>query len=83
MSQALKEAGMDQATVLFVKRHGRLHVEVPGRDDAFSFFREKRTTLDEHGRWQDQVDYFIGADRKNPCDWSTVIGSFRAWLAQR
>lgn len=82
MTTALQAYGIDPATVLFVKRRGRLHVELPGRGGAFTFFREKSTKLDEHGRWHDRVDYFIGPDKKNPCDWSTVLGSFKAWLAR-
>lgn len=80
VTAALKAYGIDPATVLFVKRRGRLHVEVPGRSDAFAFFREKTTKLDEEGRWQERVDYFIGTGKKDPCDWSAVMGALRRWL---
>lgn len=80
VTSALREQGIDPASVLFVKRRGRLHVELPGRTGAFAFFREKSTKLDDQGRWQEHVDYFIGMDKKHPRDWSTVLGSFKAWL---
>ncbi len=82
VTDALKAHGIDAATVLFVKRRGRLHVEIPGRSDAFAFFREKSTRLDEHGRWQERVDYFIGMGKKEPCDWSAVMAALNAWLQQ-
>lgn len=80
VTAALEHAGINPATVLFVKRRGRLHIEVPGRNDAFAFFREKTTRLDEHGRWQEHVDYFIGMGKKHPGDWSGVMVALRKWL---
>lgn len=79
---ALKSAGIDGTTLLFVKRRGRLHVELPGRSDAFAFFREKTTKLDEQGRWQERVDYFIGTDKKHPCDWLAVLRALEHWLVR-
>lgn len=81
VTAALKEHSIDPATVLFVKRRGRLHVEVPGRTDGFAFFREKSTKLDGGGRWVERVDYFIGMGKKEPCDWSTVLKALLEWLA--
>lgn len=80
VTAALNEHGIDLAAVLFVKRRGRLHVEVPGRSEAFAFFRKKSTRLDEHGRWQERIEYFIGLGKKDPCDWSAVISALREWL---
>lgn len=77
---ALQVAGIDATTVLFVKRRGRLHIEVPGRTDTFAFFREKSTKLDEQGRWQERVVYYIGMDKKRPCDWSAVMAALKNWL---
>ena len=82
VTAALEAHGIDPGTVLFVKRRGRLHVQVPGRSDAFAFFREKSTKLDEHGRWQERVEYFIGQGKKDACDWEAVLRAFRAWLAK-
>lgn len=72
--------GFDPKTVLFVKRRGRLHVEVPGRAHAFAFFREKSTKLDAHGKWLERVEYFVGTGKKDPCDWGSVMTAFRTWL---
>lgn len=52
VTTALKEHGIDPAAVLFVKRRGRLHVAIPGRSDAFAFFREKRHRPDLSGEHQ-------------------------------
>ena len=60
---ALEKHGIHPASVLFVKRRGRLYVQLPGRSDAFAFFREKSTKLDAQGKWQERVDYFIGMGR--------------------
>lgn len=80
VTTALKEHGIEPAVVLFVKRRGRLHVEIPGRSDAFAFFREKSTKLDDQGRWQERVDYYIGMGKKEPCDWNAVMAAFGKWL---
>lgn len=82
VTDALRKHDIDPATVLFVKRRGRLHVEIPGRSDAFAFFREKSTKLDEQGRWQERVDYYIGMGKKDPCDWSAVMQALGKWLVQ-
>lgn len=80
ITSALKGQGVDPATVLFVKRRGRLHVEIPGRSGAFAFFREKSTKLDDDGRWQERVQYFIGMDKTEPRDWPGVMQIFGTWL---
>ncbi len=80
ITAALVKHGIDPASVLFVKRRGRLNVEIPGRTDAFAFFREKSTKLDEHGKWQERVDYFTGMGKKDPCDWEAVIAALGKWL---
>lgn len=79
ITAALRAHGIDPTSVLFVKRRGRLHVEVPGREDAFAFFREKSTRLDD-GRWQEHVQYFLGMGKTDPCDWSGVLSAFHGWL---
>lgn len=83
ITTALRAHGIDPAVVLFVKRRGRLHVEVPGRPDAFAFFRKNSTCLDEHGKWQERVDYFIGTDKADPRDWAAVMAAFTAWLGTK
>lgn len=83
VTAALQQEAIDPAKVLFVKRRGRLHVELPGRADAFAFFREKSTRLDAEGRWQERVDYFIGMDKQVPCDWASVMSALRTWLKAR
>ncbi|MBP6392632.1 MAG: hypothetical protein KA175_12550 [Flavobacteriales bacterium] len=80
ITTALRRHDIDPVFVLFVKRRGRLHVEIPGHGDAFVFFREKSTRLDEHGRWQDCVRYFIGMGRTAPCGWEQVLAEFENWL---
>lgn len=82
VTAALVAQGIDPGTVLFVKRRGRLHVQIPGRSDAFAFFREKSTKLDEHGRWQERVEYFTGMGKKDAYDWAGVMLAFREWLAK-
>lgn len=81
ITAVLGKCGIDPASVLFVKRRGRLHVEVPGRSGAFAFFREKSTKLQE-GKWQERVDYFIGMGKKDPCDWGAVMNAFGKWLRE-
>lgn len=39
-------------------------------------------TLDEQGRWQERVDYYIGMGKKDPCDWSAVMRALGKWLVQ-
>lgn len=80
ITAALRAHGIDPLTILFLKRRGRLHVELPGRSDTFAFFREKSTRLDEQGKWQERVEYFIGKGKADPCDWTAVITAFNAWL---
>ncbi len=80
ITAALKRAGVDPFSVLFVKRRGRLHVEIRGRADAFAFFREKSTKLGNDGKWQERVHYFIGRGKTDPCDWSDVLRTFEEWL---
>jgi|GEM_PF-6747279 len=76
--------GVDIKTVLFVKRRGRLHVQLAVRADMFIFFRKKITKLDGEGRWKDHTNYFIGEAREKgvACAWEDVLRSFGAWLAQ-
>ncbi|MBK7270951.1 MAG: hypothetical protein IPI07_16065 [Flavobacteriales bacterium] len=81
ITTALRRHDIDPVLVLFVKRRGRLHVEVQGHGDAFVFFREKSARLDEYGRWQDSVRYFIGMGRTAPCVWEQVLTEFEKWLA--
>jgi hypothetical protein len=82
ITQALEAHGVDLRTVLFVKRRGRLHVQLTGRTDTFAFFRKKSTTLDANGQWVHRVDYFIGnADTKGEgVSWEEVMRAFNAWL---
>ena len=80
ITAALRRHHIDPVLVLFVKRRGRLHVEIPGRPGAFVFFRERHTRLDEHGRWRDRVRYFIGMGRVAPCVWEQVLAGFENWL---
>jgi hypothetical protein len=82
VTQALEARGVDLRSVLFVKRRGRLHVELPDRKDTFAFFRKKSTTLDPNGQWAHRVDYFIGnADTKGEgVTWEVVMQAFQAWL---
>lgn len=79
----LERNGVRPNAVLFVKRRGRLHVEVPGRSGAFAFFRQKRTKLDELGNWQEHTEYYIGMEKKEPCDWLRMIAAFEEWLQAR
>lgn len=78
---ALQAHGVDPGSVLFVKRRGRLYVQLPGSNaSTFCFFREKTTKLDEHGQWVDRTHYFVGTGKEDPCDWSMVVRSFEQWL---
>lgn len=81
VSGALRDHGIDPASVLFVKRRGRLHVEIPGRADAFAFFREKSAELDDQGRWRERVDYFIGMKKEESVTWPEVMARFARWLS--
>ena len=84
ITAALSAHGADIKSVLFVKRHGRLHVQLPGRTDTFVFFRRKTTKLDANGQWQDRTDYFIGSARAEGIGigWEEVMEAFRSWLSQ-
>ena len=77
---ALREHGVDPDRVLFVKRRGRLHVQVPDRTDTFAFFRKKSTRIDAAHEWEHRTDYFIGAANGPSCSWVDVMAAFRAWL---
>lgn len=81
ITTTLREHGIHPAQVLFVKRRGRLHVEVPGRPNAFVFFRKKSTRIDEEHAWEQRTDWFVGAKNEVPVDWRDVMSAFRSWLA--
>ncbi|MEO8069184.1 MAG: hypothetical protein ABI599_15910 [Flavobacteriales bacterium] len=83
VTAALQAHGVDASGVLFVKRRGRLHIQLPGKPDAFAFFRKKSTTLDAQGRWHDRVDYYIGSEKAEGTGrtWEEVLAAFTAWLA--
>ena len=78
--EALRAAGFDPATILFVKRRGRLHVELPGKSSAFAFFRERSTRLNAAGRWEDRTTYHLGKDKMNALEWGDVLRAFQEWL---
>ena len=80
VTRALSSHGIDPGTVLFVKRRGRLHVEVSGREDGFVFFRMKATRIDDTLEWVHRTDYFIGTTNDRPCDWPAVLKAFESWL---
>ncbi|MBL7950800.1 MAG: hypothetical protein JNM62_03710 [Flavobacteriales bacterium] len=80
LTATLNRHGVHPVTVLFVKRRGRLHVEVPGHSPAFAFFRAKSTKLGDDGQWQERVQYFIGPGKSEPCDWPDVLHAFERWL---
>ena len=82
ITDALHAQGIDPGTVLFVKRRGRLHVEVPGRPDAFVFFRRKDTRIGDDHAWAHRTDYYLGnAKAEGPGHtWTQVMEAFRAWL---
>lgn len=82
VTEALASQGIDVTTVLFVKRRGRLHVQIPGRTDTFSFFRKKTTKLDATGQWLDRTDYFLGNAKTDGAgiSWEEVLSAFRSWL---
>lgn len=78
----LSAQGIDVRAVLFVKRRGRLHVQVPGRTDTFAFFRKKVTKLDANGKWEDRTDYYLGNAKAEGegISWDEVLRAFRSWL---
>ena len=82
VTEALSSHGIDVRTVLFVKRRGRLHVELPGRTDTFAFLRKKKTRLDANGQWQDRTDYYLGNAKTEGVgiSWEEVLTAFRSWL---
>lgn len=83
VTAVLQAHGLDAASVLFVKRRGRLHIQVPGRQDVFAFFRKESTTLDARGKWCDRVEYYIGITKAGGAGhtWEEVLAAFTAWLA--
>jgi hypothetical protein len=81
ITAALADQGIDPVSVLFVKRRGRMHVELSGRSDAFVFFREKSAKLDARGKWQEHVDYFLGMKKDDPVAWPDVLAALENWLA--
>ncbi len=83
ITDRIQQHGIDLRTVLFVKRRGRLHVEMPDRVDPFIFFREERTILDAQGCWQGQVEYFVGMAKRDPTDWHGVMVAFETWMDRR
>lgn len=85
VTEALSAHGIDVGTVLFVKRRGRLHVQIPGHAGTFAFFRKKVTKLDTNGKWEDRTDYYLGNVKADGIgiSWEEVLGSFRTWLGER
>lgn len=67
----------------FVKRRGRLHVELPGKSSAFAFFRERSTRLNAAGRWEDRITYHLGKDKMNALEWADVLRAFQEMVALR
>jgi hypothetical protein len=83
ITAALSAQGIDVRSVLFVKRRGRLHVQVPGRANDFVFFRRKVTRIDEAHEWAHRTDYFLGDEKAvgQGRRWEEVKRAFSSWLA--
>ena len=77
--KVLKEEGFAENEVLFVKKRGRLHVQLPDRTGAFYFFRKRTMELDQHGQFKPVVEYTVN-DGKRTMDWNAVLDRFAQWL---
>ena len=83
MTDFMVQHGVTAETVLFVKRRGRLFVQIPGRKDDFAFLSRKTTRLDEQGRWVNSLEYFVGAAKADKAvSWDELMLAFRTWLAK-
>lgn len=83
MIDLMVQHGIAPEAVLFVKRRGRMYVQVPGRKDDFAFLSRKATRLDEQGRWVNSVEYFVGAAKADKAvSREELLDSFKSWLSQ-
>lgn len=81
MSDLMVQHGIAPEAVLFVKRRGRMYVQVPGRKHDFAFLSRKATRLDDKGQWVNCVEYFLGPAKKDEAvTWGQLLTSFTAWL---
>lgn len=80
--EVMADHGIDPGAVLFVKRKGWLHVQLPDRITTFAFHRKKRTVLDKNGQWHDVVEYMIHAHGRTTdgLDLAGMITVFERWL---
>ena len=85
VTKMLEAYGVDPKAVLFVKRRGRVHVQIPGRRDTFSFFRKRSTTIGVDHEWQHRTDYYLAAEKAKGIgsSWEEVKSAFGTWLSHR
>ena len=84
ITEVLRANGIDPTTVLFVKKRGWVHIQLKEHVRSFAFHRKKRTVLDEHGRWQEQVEYMVHAygQAMEGLDLEGMLIELRKWIEE-
>lgn len=79
---AIEQSGLSPLSFSFVKRHGRLMVQLTGNTAPFIFFRKEDVYLDAQKQWQKRVTYYTGkgAEQKMMNSWAGVMAAFTDWL---
>lgn len=77
---ALESAGLTNDDYSFVKRKGRVHVQIEGKED-FTFFRRKLANL-ANNQFEKSHSYEVAMHgHVIPVNsWEEVLEVFRAWL---
>lgn len=80
---AIEAGGFPIETFEFVKRKGRVHIQMDGKED-FVYFRKKETTLSADKTWEKGINYLVEMQGMSiPFDsWKDVMDVFVRWLAE-
>lgn len=83
---ALKQHGILESEVNFVKKRGRIHVLHLASGNNFSYLRKKETRLDPHDHQWSHREWFkiksSGETEVDVADWEQVVHAFNNWLSQ-
>ncbi|MEO1051134.1 MAG: hypothetical protein AAFX87_10935 [Bacteroidota bacterium] len=74
--------GIKPEEVFFVKKKGRIRINLPNREDYFEFFKRKTTTINDDRQWEEHLIFEVntGADLLTVNSWEQVFESFGKWL---
>lgn len=79
---AIEAAGRKYDEVMFVKKSGRLRVQI-NDSNPFIFFRKTITVLDDQKHWSKVTTYDIESvsPKKKEVQWSEVVTELKKWLS--